>query len=116
MRHLFTQAVGLRLRDRDEVAMVLGDGAANAGALCHKIPHTTPGVGFVLDEDNRPVRVRAGYVSDQMIRTAADRFPASRQIPVDVTEVEPAQSRPRSTRSPRAARSRETPATEGDRA
>src|SRR5205085_11526597 len=34
MRHLFTQAIGLRLRDREEVAMVLGDGAATAGALC----------------------------------------------------------------------------------
>jgi len=45
MRHLFTRAVGLRLRDCEEVAMVLGDGAAQASALCHKIPHTTPGVG-----------------------------------------------------------------------
>ena len=40
MRHLFTQAIGLRLRDREEVAMVLGDGAIAAGALCHKIPTT----------------------------------------------------------------------------
>ena len=38
MRHLFTQAIGLRLRDREEVAMVLGDGALRHGALCHKIP------------------------------------------------------------------------------
>ena len=38
MRHLFTQAIGLRLRDREEVTMVLGDGALRHGAHCHKIP------------------------------------------------------------------------------
>lgn len=31
MRHLFPQSLGLRLRDREEVAMVLGDGATAAG-------------------------------------------------------------------------------------
>src|SRR4051812_25891121 len=112
MRHLFTQAIGLRLRDREEVAMVLGDGAVSAGALCHKIPHTTPGVGYVLGEDNRPVRIRAGYVADAMIRTAAGRFPAPVQIPIAIPEPEPAQPR---ARSPRASRNRgDTPATEGD--
>ena len=82
MRHLFTQAVGLRLRDREEVTMVLGDGALRHGATCHRIPHTTPGVGYVLGEDNHPVRVRAGYVSDDMIKTAAERFPAPHQVPI----------------------------------
>ncbi len=48
MRHLFTQSIGLRLRDREEVTMVLGDGALRRGARCHKIPHTTPGVGYAL--------------------------------------------------------------------
>jgi S-DNA-T family DNA segregation ATPase FtsK/SpoIIIE len=112
MRHLFTQAIGLRLRDREEVAMVLGDGAAQAGALCHKIPHTTPGVGYVLGEDNRPVRVRAGYVSDPMIRAAAGRFAAPRLIPIEIPEPEPASPRARSPRTPRAPRSGQT--TEGD--
>ena len=84
MRHLFTQSIGLRLRDREEVAMVLGDGALRRGARCHKIPHTTPGVGYALEEDGYPVRVRAGFVSDDMIRTAAARFPAPVQIPVVV--------------------------------
>ena len=101
MRHLFTQAVGLRLRDREEVAMVLGDGAIAAGALCHKIPVSTPGVGYVLGEDGRPVRVRAGYVSDDMIRAAAEFFPALQQIPIIVPEpAEPARARTsRSSRS-----------------
>jgi DNA segregation ATPase FtsK/SpoIIIE, S-DNA-T family len=82
MRHLFTQAIALRLRDREEVTMVLGDGALRHGALCHKIPHTTPGVGYQLGEDNQPVRVRAGHVTDEMIWAAAERFPAPHQIPI----------------------------------
>src|SRR5215213_9387780 len=86
MRHLFPQSFGLRLRDREEVAMVLSDGAVAAGALCHKISRSTPGVGYVLGEDNRPVRVRAGYVSDQMIRDCAARFPAASPRPVIVPE------------------------------
>ena len=95
MRHLFGQSLGLRLRDREEVAMVLGDGAVQAGAGCHKIPRSAPGVGFVLGEDGRPVRVRAGYVSDDMIRDCAARFPAARQHPITVPYPEPAR-RPRS--------------------
>ncbi len=89
MRHLFPQSLGLRLRDREEVAMVLGDGAVHAGALCHKISRDTPGVGYVLGENNRPVRVRAGYVSDDMIRLAAQRFRAPQQIPIVVPVAEP---------------------------
>ena len=37
-RGLFTQMVGLRLQDREETSMVLGDGAVASGVLCHKIP------------------------------------------------------------------------------
>ena len=87
-RHMFTQTIGLRLRDREEVAMVLCDGAVPAGALCHKISRDTPGVGYVLGEDNRPVRVRAGYVPDDMIRSCAQRFRAPLQIPIVVPLVE----------------------------
>ena len=76
MRSLFTQAIALRLRDKEEVAMLLGDGAVTAGALCHKIPASMPGVGFVVAEDGRPQRVRAGYVPDALIRQVASRFPA----------------------------------------
>jgi S-DNA-T family DNA segregation ATPase FtsK/SpoIIIE len=101
MRHLFTQSLGLRLRDREEVAMVLGDGAVNAGALCHKISRDTPGVGYVLGEDNRPIRVRAGFVSDDMIRSCAQRFRAPRQIPIVVPVVELQQRPPSRPRSPR---------------
>ena len=100
MRHLFPQSFGLRLRDREEVAMVLSDGAVQAGAACHKIPRSAPGVGYVLGEDNRPVRVRAGYVSDAMIRDCAARFPAASPRPVTVAEDDGETTRrPRSTRA-----------------
>lgn len=88
MRHLFPQTLGLRLKEREEVAMVLGEGAIAAGAACHKIPRSTPGVGYVInDEDGRPVKVRAGYVSDEMIRDCAKRFAAPEQIPITIPEV-----------------------------
>lgn len=99
-RGLFTQTVGLRLRDGVETAMVLGDGAVAAGALCHKISPDDPGVAYVLPEDGRPPeRVRAGLVSDDMIRDAAARFAAPRHIPIVVPESPAAPERP--TRAPR---------------
>lgn len=74
-RGLFTQTIGLRLKDRSETSMVLGDVAVETGALCHRIPRTLPGVGYVAAEDlHHPVRVRAGYASDDLIRDVAERF------------------------------------------
>ena len=103
-RHLFTQTIALRLREREEVAMVLGDGAIAAGAACHKISRGSPGVGYALDETGRLVRVRAGFVSDQTIRQAAAAFPAVRHDPIVVSDPndEPA-AKPR-TRRPRTVR------------
>lgn len=102
-RGLFTQTVGLRLRDGVETAMVLGDGAVAAGALCHTISPEDPGVAFVLPDDGRPPeRVRAGFVSDDMIRDAAARFAAPRHVPIVVPDSPPAPERPaRAPRQPR---------------
>ena len=54
MRHLFLQAVGLRLREREEVAMVLSDGALAAGAWCHKIPRVHARGRLCAVRDRRP--------------------------------------------------------------
>ena len=109
MRHLFLQAVGLRLREREEVAMVLSDGALAAGAWCHKISRSMPGVGYVLSEtDGRPVRVRGFLVTDDDIKLAAERFPAPRQIPILVDDQDPAPAR---SSSPRARTSRRSTTT-----
>ncbi|MDQ1129945.1 S-DNA-T family DNA segregation ATPase FtsK/SpoIIIE [Microbacterium sp. SORGH_AS 888] len=102
-RGLFTQTVGLRLRDRMETAMVLGDGAVAVGARCHEISPTTPGVAYVLPEDGRPPeRVRAGLITDDMIRDVSSRYAAPRQVPVVIPE--PPASDERQSRSPRAPR------------
>lgn len=104
-RHLFHESMALRLREREEVVMVLNDGAVAAGAACHKIPRTTPGIGYVLNENGDATRVRVGHVTDDMIRNVAARFPAARQIPVIVPPVDDEPTpRPRAPRKPRAPR------------
>ncbi len=96
-RGLFTQTVGLRLRDRTETAMVLGDGAVAAGALSHEISPSTPGVAYVVPEDGSvPIRVRAAYASDEQIREAAMTYPAPNPRPIEAV---PQASAPRPRRS-----------------
>lgn len=100
-RGLFTQTVGLRLRDRIETAMVLGDGAVAAGALSHEISPSMPGVAFVLAENGGPPqRVRAAYASDEQIRDAALTYfaPNPRPVVLPVVEDEPKPRRTRATR------------------
>lgn len=90
-RGLFTQTVGLRLRDRMETAMVLGDSAVAAGALCHRISPRSPGIAYVLPEDgSSPIRVRAGYASDDQIRAVAHHYAAPNPRPVAIP-AEPAE-------------------------
>ena len=101
-RHMFTQTIALRLREREEVAMVLSDGAVAAGAMCHRIPRTTPGVGYALTEDGDVTRVRCAFVPDDMIRALAVHFRAPIQIPIHLPEPEPdaaPKSRTRTARS-----------------
>lgn len=73
MRGLFTQTVALRLRSRDEVAMVLGDGTADA-APAHRISPNAPGTGYVIAEDGQVTRVRADYWTDDKIRSTAEQY------------------------------------------
>jgi S-DNA-T family DNA segregation ATPase FtsK/SpoIIIE len=64
-RDLFPTRIGLRLTEKEQVDMVLGDGARNRGALCDQIPETTPGIGYVaLDGVREPLRVRFSYLTD----------------------------------------------------
>lgn len=100
-RGLFTQMIGLRLKDVSETTMVLGDTAALSGAHCHRIGSDQPGTGYVLPEDgSHPIRVRAGYASDDAIRDVAHRFasPQQRQISVAAFE-ESLRSRTRRSRA-----------------
>ena len=73
MRGLFTQTIALRLRSRDEVAMVLGDGLADT-APADRISPDLPGTGYIIEEDGATMRVRADYWPDALIRTVATQY------------------------------------------
>ncbi len=77
MRGLFTQTIALRLRSRDEVAMVLGDGMADA-APAHRISPDKPGTGYVVAEDGQVTKVRSDFWSDEQIRSTAKQYGRSR--------------------------------------
>lgn len=88
-RGLFTQMVGLRLKDLAETAMVLGEVAVESGAHCHRITRDVPGTAYVLPEDGtHPIRVRAGYASDEAIRAIAAQYAAPAQVEIVVPEPE----------------------------
>ncbi|MBN1173430.1 MAG: cell division protein FtsK [Micromonosporaceae bacterium] len=71
-RNLFPTRIGLRLAEESEVDMVLGEGTRDRGALCDRIPLTSPGVGYVVLEGNpTPTRVRFSYLDDPDITDLA---------------------------------------------
>jgi S-DNA-T family DNA segregation ATPase FtsK/SpoIIIE len=73
MRGLFTQTIALRLRSRDEVTMVLGDGIADS-APAHRISPDAPGSGYVIAEDGQVTRVRADFWTDDQIHSTAKQY------------------------------------------
>jgi S-DNA-T family DNA segregation ATPase FtsK/SpoIIIE len=88
-RGLFTQMIGLRLKDLSETTMVLGEVAVLSGAHCHRITRDVPGTGYVVPEDGgHPIRVRAGYASDDRIRQVATDYGTSTIHEVDATGIE----------------------------
>ncbi|WP_432499818.1 hypothetical protein [Kineococcus gynurae] len=79
LRNLFPTKVAMRLDEKSQVDMVLGEGARESGALCHQIPDTSPGVAYVkVDGVREPVRVRAAYYNDQAIGELACAYAPSR--------------------------------------
>ncbi|MEV0549845.1 FtsK/SpoIIIE domain-containing protein [Nocardia salmonicida] len=74
-RQLFPVRVGLRLDEPTQTAMVHGQGAKDRGALCHEIPDTTPGVGYVGEDGTTEfVRVRAFWISDEQVDAIVDAY------------------------------------------
>lgn len=72
-RGLYTQTIALRLRSRDEVAMVLGEGMADK-APAHRIDPNKPGTGYVIADDGAVMKVRAHYWTDDQIRSTAAQY------------------------------------------
>ena len=86
VRQLFTVRIGLRMTEATQTAMVLGQGARDAGAECDLIADGTPGVGYVMiDGTADPIRVRAFHVTDRDIAALARTFPAPRRRTPDTT-------------------------------
>jgi S-DNA-T family DNA segregation ATPase FtsK/SpoIIIE len=64
-RHLFSTRIAMRLDEKTQVDMVLGDGVRERGAAAHEISENTPGVAWVKEDGRRePVRARAFHVTD----------------------------------------------------
>jgi len=69
VRELFPRRICLRVTAKSHVAMVLGDQAYERGAWANRIEESDAGVGYVWGEGLRePLRVRAGWVPDQVIK------------------------------------------------
>ncbi len=77
-RGLFTQTIALRLRSRDEVAMVLGDGMADERTGPPHQPKSA-GTGYIVTEDGSTMRVRADYWPDSLIRSVASEYRYTRR-------------------------------------
>jgi S-DNA-T family DNA segregation ATPase FtsK/SpoIIIE len=76
-RNLFPTKIALRLDERTQVDMILGDGAREAGARCDHIADSTRGVGYVkVDGIREPQRVRAAFVTDEDIAELVQCYPA----------------------------------------
>ncbi|MFI5627351.1 hypothetical protein ACIA03_28095 [Nocardioides sp. NPDC051685] len=97
-RDQFTTRIALRLKTSGQVDMALGEEAHNAGAYCEAIPEHLPGIGYVhLEGHKEPVRVRAGYVTDEEIKDmnkhyragGIELFPTGRRDQHTTTTLDP---------------------------
>jgi DNA segregation ATPase FtsK/SpoIIIE, S-DNA-T family len=69
VRELFPRRICLRVSAKSHVGMVLGDQAYERGAWANRITDVEAGVGYVFGEGLRePLRIRAGWVPDQVIK------------------------------------------------
>jgi S-DNA-T family DNA segregation ATPase FtsK/SpoIIIE len=69
VRELFPRRICLRVTAKSHVSMVLGEHAYERGAWANRISESEAGVGYVWGEGIRePLRIRAGWVPDQVIK------------------------------------------------
>jgi DNA segregation ATPase FtsK/SpoIIIE, S-DNA-T family len=69
VRELFPRRICLRVASKSHVAMVLGEHAYDRGAWANRIGESEAGVGYLFGEGIRePLRVRAGWVPDEVIK------------------------------------------------
>jgi S-DNA-T family DNA segregation ATPase FtsK/SpoIIIE len=78
LRDLFGFRLALRCNTPQASDTILGQGWASAGADASVIPGGQRGVGYLLAEGERPVRVKGFYLDDSDVRTIAERATARR--------------------------------------
>lgn len=84
-RQLFPYRIGLRLSEAGQIAMILGQGAAERGARCTEIPASTAGVAYVEHDGSTELgRVRSFWVSDDDITRIVDTYAPT---PPDISAV-----------------------------
>lgn len=90
LRQLFPTRIGLRLSEATQVAMILGNGARERGALCELIPDSLPGTGYVAEDGTaHPIRVRAFHVTDTDIDALAQHYaPNNKTVDQDPATIE----------------------------
>jgi DNA segregation ATPase FtsK/SpoIIIE, S-DNA-T family len=78
-RDLFPSRIALRMTEREQVDMTLGDGYRARGARCDRIPTGLPGVAYVVEDGiPEPARIRFPYLTDEQIQAIGR--PALRSI------------------------------------
>src|SRR6266542_4969793 len=86
-RDLFPTRIGLRMAEDTHVALTLGDGMRDRGALCDRIPMSQPGTSFVvLDGDPVPERVRFTFNKDADITWLAREYGRLRVVDGEVID------------------------------
>ncbi len=78
LRDLFGFRLALRCNTPQASDTILGQGWASAGADASTIPGAQRGVGLLLAEGERPVRVKGYYLDDDAVQAIAERATAAR--------------------------------------
>ncbi len=78
LRDLFGFRLALRCNTPQASDTILGQGWASSGADASQIAGGQRGVGLLLAEDDRPVRLRGFYLADEDVRGIAERATARR--------------------------------------
>jgi hypothetical protein len=78
LRDLFGFRLALRCNTRDASDTILGHGWASVGADASTIPGAQRGIGFLLAEGERPIRVMTYHLDDDELVAIAERAAARR--------------------------------------
>ena len=78
LRDLFGFRLAMRCTTPQASDTILGQGWASAGADASEIPGAQRGVGYLLAEGERPIRMRGFYLADDDVAAIAERAAAQR--------------------------------------